>query len=195
MEGENALNDELLALAAEANAMAKHAHEHHHAHEHEHHREHAHGEGCGCGGHGHGEHGKHGHEHGEHCCCGGHGEHAHHEHEHHHEHAHGEGCGCGCGGHGEHHHHADEVFTSWGTETANKTTKAALEANLAALDSGDYGMILRAKGIVDGGDGWYEFDYVPGEINVRPRKADITGKLVVIGANMDEAKVAALFGC
>lgn len=87
------------------------------------------------------------------------------------------------------------MFTSWGTETARKTTKAALEAALASLDSGDYGMILRAKGIVDGTDGWYEFDYVPGEVNLRPHKAEITGKLVVIGAKMDEVKVAALFGC
>ncbi|MFI3168776.1 MAG: CobW family GTP-binding protein [Faecalibacterium sp.] len=183
MQQENDFAQELLALAQQAN---EHAHAHHHEHgEHEHHHEH--GEGCGCGHH-HGEH-EHHHEHGEGCGCG----HHHGEHEHHHEH----GATCSCGhDHGAHdHHHADEVFTSWGTETAHKTTKEALETALSALDSGDYGMILRAKGIVDGGDAWYEFDYVPGEINLRPHKAEITGKLVVIGAQMDEAKVAALFGC
>ena len=101
----------------------------------------------------------------------------------------------------EHHHHhhdhdADEVFTSWGVETARKFTKAEVEHALTELDTGNYGMILRSKGIVDGGaDGWLEFDYVPGEWEVRQRGADVGGKLVVIGSKLDEKAIAALFGC
>ena len=116
-------------------------------------------------------------EHDHHCC------HHHHdddedEHEHHH-----------------HHHHADEVFTSWGVETAKKFDKAAIEAALHELDSGKYGTILRAKGILPAVDGtWIHFDYVPEECNVRTGSADITGKLCVIGSKLDEAGVAALFG-
>ena len=116
-------------------------------------------------------------EHDHHCC------HHHHdddedEHEHHH-----------------HHHHADEVFTSWGVETAKKFDKAAIEAALHELDSGKYGTILRAKGILPAVDGtWIHFDYVPEEWNVRTGSADITGKLCVIGSKLDEAGVAALFG-
>ena len=116
-------------------------------------------------------------EHDHHCC------HHHHdddedEHEHHH-----------------HHHHADEVFTSWGVETAKKFDKAAIEAALHELDSGKYGTILRAKGILPAADGtWIHFDYVPEECNVRTGSADITGKLCVIGSKLDEAGVAALFG-
>ena len=91
---------------------------------------------------------------------------------------------------------ADEVFTSWGVETARKFSKADIEAALTELDSGKYGMILRSKGIVDGGaEGWLEFDYVPGEWEVRSRGADVGGKLVVIGSKMDEKAIAALFGC
>ena len=104
--------------------------------------------------------------------------------------------------HGHHHHHhhhdhdADEVFTSWGVETAKKFTKADIEHALTELDTGAYGMILRSKGIVDGGaDGWLEFDYVPGEWEVRARGADVGGKLVVIGSKLDEKAIAALFGC
>ena len=112
------------------------------------------------------------------------------EHEHHHDHD-GECC---CGHH--HDHHADEVFTSWGVETARRFSKAEIEHALEELDSGKYGMILRSKGIVDGGaDGWLEFDYVPGEHEVRAHNADIGGKLVVIGSKLDEAAIAALFGC
>ena len=117
-------------------------------------------------------------EHDHHCC------HHHHdddedEHEHHHH----------------HHHHADEVFTSWGVETAKKFDKAAIEAALHELDSGKYGTILRAKGILPAVDGtWIHFDYVPEECNVRTGSADITGKLCVIGSKLDEAGVAALFG-
>ena len=101
----------------------------------------------------------------------------------------------------EHHHHhhdhdADEVFTSWGVETAKKFSKADIEHALTELDTGNYGMILRSKGIVDGGaDGWLEFDYVPGEWEVRQRGADVGGKLVVIGSKLDEKAIAALFGC
>ena len=119
-----------------------------------------------------------------------------HEHHHHHDHDdHDEHCCCG-----HHHHHhdhdADEVFTSWGVETAKKFSKADIEHALTELDTGNYGMILRSKGIVDGGtDGWLEFDYVPGEWEVRTRGADVGGKLVVIGSKLDEKAIAALFGC
>ena len=101
----------------------------------------------------------------------------------------------------EHHHHhhdhdADEVFTSWGVETAKKFSKADIEHALTELDTGNYGMILRSKGIVDGGaDGWLEFDYVPGEWEVRARGADVGGKLVVIGSKLNEKAIAELFGC
>ena len=130
---------------------------------------------------------EHHHHHEEHeCCCG----HHHDEHEHHHEH--GDHCSCG---HDHHHHHADEVFTSWGHETHKKFDRAAVEAALKELDSGKYGMVLRAKGIIPCTDGtWIHFDMVPEEINVRVGGADINGKLCVIGANLDEAGVAALFG-
>ncbi len=165
------------------------------------HMEHHHGEGC-CGKHGHHDH--HEHAHGE-KCCGKHGHEQHQEHDHH-EHAHHEGC-CGkhghdhangCGNHGKHAHghlHADDVFATWGTQAASKTTKEQLEKALTALDSGEFGAILRAKGILDCGDSWYEFDFVPDEINLRPRSADVTGKIVVIGADIDKAKIAKLFGC
>ena len=165
-----------------------HHHEHHeehcccgHHHDHEHHHEH--GEHCGCGHHH--DH-EHHHEHGEHCGCG-----HHHDHEHHHEH--GEHCSCG---HDHHdHHHADEVFTSWGKETAKKFTVGEIKAALASLDSGRFGMVLRAKGIVPCADGgWIHFDFVPGEENVRLGSADIIGKLCVIGAQLDEAGVASVFG-
>ena len=155
---------------------------HHHEHEH-HHEEHT----CGCGHHH--EH-EHHHEHGEHCGCG-----HHHDHEHHHHHEHGESCSCGCGGHHHHNHHADEVFTSWGVETAKKFTVAGIESALEELDLGKYGMVLRAKGIVPAADGtWIHFDFVPGELNVRLGSADITGKLCVIGSKLDEKGIAALFG-
>ncbi|CCX91870.1 putative uncharacterized protein [Firmicutes bacterium CAG:110] len=114
----------------------------------------------------------------DHHCCNHHHDDDEDEHEHHH-----------------HHHHADEVFTSWGVETAKKFDKAAIEAALHELDSGKYGTILRAKGILPAVDGtWIHFDYVPEECNVRTGSADITGKLCVIGSKLDEAGVAALFG-
>ena len=127
-------------------------------------------------------------------------EHAHedeeeeHEHHHHHDHDDDHDEHCCCGHH--HDHDADEVFTSWGVETAKKFSKADIEHALTELDTGNYGMILRSKGIVDGGaDGWLEFDYVPGEWEVRARGADVGGKLVVIGSKLDEKAIAALFGC
>ena len=177
--------------------------EHHHGHvpEHcgcgHHHEEHhhEHGEHCSCSHH----HEEHHHEHGEHCGCGHHHEH-HHEHDehcgcgHHHEHHHEHGEHCSCG-HDHHHHHADEVFTSWGRETHKKFEAAAIEQALKELDSGKYGMVLRAKGILPCVDGtWIHFDMVPEEINVRTGAADIHGKLCVIGSKLDEAGVAALFG-
>ena len=172
---------ELIAMAAKANE--EHAHEDEEE-EHEHHHHHDHDD-----------------DHDEHCCCGHHHDHDdddedEHEHHHHHDHDdHDEHCCCG-----HHHHHhdhdADEVFTSWGVETAKKFSKADIEHALTELDTGNYGMILRSMGIVDGGaDGWLEFDYVPGEWEVRARGADVGGKLVVIGSKLDEKAIAALFGC
>ena len=189
----------------------EHEHEHHcgcghhheeHEHEHHcgcghHHEEHEHEHHCGCGHH-HEEHEHHcgcghhheEHEHEHHCGCGHH--HEEHEHEHHH-HEHGEHCSCGC--HDHDHHHADEVFTAWGMETAKKFTKGMIEAALASLDSGRFGFVLRAKGIIPAEDGtWIHFDYVPEEQNIRTGGAAVTGKLCVIGAQLDEAGVAALFG-
>ena len=128
--------------------------------------------------------------------------HEHHHHHHHddeddeHEHHHDHDGHCCCGHHHHHDHDADEVFTSWGVETARKFTKAEVEHALTELDTGNYGMILRSKGIVNGGaDGWLEFDYVPGEWEVRARGADVGGKLVVIGSKLNEKAIAELFGC
>ena len=168
------------------------AHEHHHHHhhddeddEHEHHHHHDDDDDDD-------EH-EHHHDHGGHCCC-----HDHEEHEHHHHHdedEYDENCTCGCHDHHHHHHHADEVFTSWGTETARKFEKQTVENALKALDSGDYGAILRAKGILPAVDGtWIHFDYVPEEHNVRTGSADVTGKLCVIGSKLDEKGIAELFG-
>ena len=150
--------------------------------------------------HHHGEHHCCGHHHHDeddhHCCHHEHGEHEHHHHHEHHEHHHEDGhCCCGHDHHDHHHHHADEVFTSWGVETVKKYAVADIEKALTALDSGKYGMILRAKGIIACADGgWIHFDYVPGEQNVRMGSADVTGKLCVIGAELKEAEVAELFG-
>ena len=143
-----------------------------HDHEHEHH--HDHGEE---------EHEHHHHDHDE-CGCD-------HEHEHHHDHD--GACSCGCG-HDHHHHHADEVFTSWGKETARKYTEAELNFALESLDSGELGAVLRAKGIVPGTEGqWFHFDYVPGEHQVRTGTADVTGRLCVIGSKLDEKALDQLF--
>ena len=146
--------------------------------EHEHHHHHECDEpDCSC-------HHDHEHEH-EH-------EHHHdHEHQHAHEHDHGPDCTCGC--HDHHHHHADEVFTSWGKETPKTFTQSGIHHILEELDSGEYGQILRAKGIVNGEGGWIEFDYVPEEHEVRAGHADYTGRLCVIGANLNEHKLAELF--
>ena len=148
--------------------------------EHEHHHEH--GDECGCGCHDH-EHHHHDHDH----------EHDH-EHEHHH-HEHGEECGCGCHDHDHHHHHADEVFTSWGIETPHKFNEDKLKAALEELAfSEDYGIILRAKGIVPSdADSWLYFDLVPGEYEVRYGEPEITGKLCVIGSKLAEDKLKELF--
>ena len=209
MEGKASLAAELAQLEMERLAAEEQEeHEHHHDHDHELHHDHEHhhdhDEHCTCGCHDHEEHEhhhdhdhEHHHDHDEHCTCGchDHEEHEHHhDHDHEHHHDHDEHCTCGCHDH-HHHHHADEVFTSWGVETARKFDKAAVERALHELDSGKYGMILRAKGILPAVDGsWIHFDYVPEEYNVRTGSADVTGKLCVIGSKLDEAGVAALFG-
>ena len=205
MDGKRDLVAELISEAGAANAA--HAGEDEHEHHHHHHDGHC----C------HHDHdGEHDHEHCHHDHDGEHDhEHCHHDHDHdhehcHHDHDHEHGCHdheeheghvhhydehgvCSCGHH-HHDHDADEVFTSWGRETAHKYSREALEQALAALDSGKYGAILRAKGIVDGGDGWFEFDMVPGEHEVRACGPDVTGKLCVIGSGLDEAALGELFG-
>ena len=178
---------ELIAMAAKANE--EHAHEdeeeeHHHDHdEDDDHDEHEH-------------HHHHDHDDHDHCCCGHHHDHDDDDDDDEHEHHHDHDGHCCCGHHHHHDHDADEVFTSWGVETARKFTKAEVEHALTELDTGNYGMILRSKGIVNGGaDGWLEFDYVPGEWEVRARGADVGGKLVVIGSKLNEKAIAELFGC
>ncbi len=209
MEGKSSLAAQIAQLEHE------HHHHHHedghcccgHDHDHEHHH---HEDGHCCCGHDH-DHEHHHHEE-DHCCCGHDHDHEHHhredghcccghdhEHEHHHdhEHHHHEDGHCCCGhdhGH-EHHHHADEVFTSWGVETARKFTYDGIDAALQKLDSREYGFVLRAKGIVAAEDGsWIHFDYVPGERSVRSGSAEVIGKLCVIGSDLDEDDIAALFG-
>ena len=180
-------------LAATLAELEKEHHHHDHCscghdhHDHEHH--HHHDEHCTCG-HDHHDH-EHHHHHDEHCTCGhDHHDHEHHHHEHHHHHD--EHCTCG---HDHHNHHADEVFTSWGVETARKFTVEEIENALQKLDSREYGFVLRAKGIVADQNGkWIHFDYVPGERNVRYGGAEITGKLCVIGSGLDEQDIAELFG-
>ena len=170
--------DLVAELLAETQVCPECGHVHDHDHEHHHHD---HDEECGCGH----DHEHHHHDHDEECGCG-------HDHEHHH-HDHDGECSCGCG-HDHHHHHADEVFTSMGRETARKYTAAELEFALNSLDSGEFGAVLRAKGILPGQDGWLYFDYVPGEVNVRPGAADVTGRLCVIGSGLDEKGIEGLFG-
>ena len=185
MDGKRDLVAELLSEAQASNAAhadedEEEHHHHHHDHddddddedEHEHH-------------HHHDEDDDHGHE-----CCHHHHDHDDDddEHEHHHD---GECC---CGHHHHHHDHdADEVFTSWGHETAHKYSHDELESILTVLDSGEYGAVLRAKGIVDGGDTWYEFDMVPGEHEIRTCGPDVTGKVCVIGSQLKEHEVEELF--
>ncbi len=175
-------------IAAELAHLEEEAHEHHH-------HDHDHDEHCGCG-HDHEAH-EHHHDHDEHCGCG----HDHHEHHNHdHEHDHDEHCGCGHEHHHHHdhegHHHADEVFTSFGVETAHKFTEKQIEEALSALSNfAEYGQVLRAKGIVEGEDGqWIHFDYVPGEPDVRHGSAAVTGMFCVIGAGIEEDSIKELFG-
>ena len=176
MEKKDTLSEDLEQL--------EHEHKHHH-HEHcecGHHHEHHDHEECGCGHHHH-EH----HDH-EECGCG------HHHHEHHH--GHGESCSCGCHDHDHHHHHADEVFQSFGRETTKKFGKQELYDILEGFSEDDScGMILRAKGIVECKCGkWLHFDYIPGEIDIREGAAGIIGRLCVIGAGLDDEKLAEIFG-
>ena len=192
------LADELLAkMRAEHEAEeAEHHHHHHHDEdEHEHHHHHDHDEDecddpdCACHHHHDDDEDDHEHHH--------HHDHEHEEHEHHHHHDHdGDECDdpdCCCHDH-HHHHHADEVFTSWGVETPKTFTAQGIDHILEELDSGEYGKILRAKGIVNGEDGWLEFDYVPEEHDVRSGHPDYTGRLCVIGAELKEDALKALFG-
>ena len=204
MDGKRDLVAELLSEAQASNAAhADEDEEEHHHHHHDHDED-----GHECCHHHHDrddddddedEHEHHHHhdeddDHGHECC------HHHHdhddgddddEHEHHHHHHDGECC---CGHHHHHHDHdADEVFTSWGHETAHKYSHDELESILTTLDSGEYGAVLRAKGIVDGGDTWYEFDMVPGEHEIRTCGPDVTGKVCVIGSQLKEHEVEELF--
>ena len=215
MDGKRDLVAELLAEARatnEAHAGEDEHHHHHHHHEdgeeheccHHHHHEEDEEHECCHHDHDHEEEHEcchHDHDHDEeHECCHHHHhdedeEHecCHHDHEHH-EHHYDEHGVCSCGHH-HHDHDADEVFTSWGRETAHKFSRAVLEDALTKLDGGEYGMILRAKGIVDGGEeGWLEFDMVPGEHEIRPSTPDVTGKLCVIGSKLKESELATLFG-
>ena len=169
-------------------------HEHHHDHDHEEHEHHHHDhdhEECGCGhdhDHDHEEHEHHEHHHHYHdheeCSCG---------HDHDHDHDHDE---CGCGHDHHHHHHADEVFTSWGRETIKKYTRENLEKILETLsETEEYGIILRAKGMLPAEDGtWIYFDMVPEETEIRSGAPEYTGRLCVIGSKLNEDKLAELFG-
>ena len=201
MENNRSLEKELMDEEVCPVCGGHHGHEHHHDHdheecgcghdhEHEHHHDHDHEE-CGCG-HEHEHEHHHDHDH-EECGCG-----HDHEHEHHHDHDHEE-CGCGHDHDHEHHHHhhADEVFTSWGKETTKKYTKEGIHEILEALSNhnDEYGMVLRAKGMVEGEDGqWIYFDMVPGEADVREGAPEYTGRICVIGSKMNEANLARLFG-
>lgn len=163
-----------------------------------HDHDHDHGDECTCGCHDHDHHHDHDDDHEHHH---DHDEHEHHhdhdDHDHHHDHDHGDECTCGCHDHDHHHHHADEVFTSWGKETAKKFADADMEQILKTLadNADEYGIILRAKGIVPNTDGeWIHFDLTPGEYEIRKGAADYTGKLCVIGSNLKEDKLAELFG-
>lgn len=184
MEGQDNLASEMKHLAEEAHEHdeEEHEHEHHHdhdheEHEHEHHHEH--------------DHEKHEHEH--------HHDHDHDEHEHEHHHEHGENCTCGCHDHDHehhHHHHADDVFTTWGKETPHKFEKSTIENAMKAFaNTNDYGTIIRSKGMVeDVNGGWIYFDFVDGEYELRSGEPDYTGRLVVIGADIDEHKIEEIFG-
>ena len=190
MEKPVSLADEM--MEEEVCPECGHVHEHHHhdhecgcGYDHEEHEHHHHDHECGCG-HDHEEHEHHHHDHDHECGCG----HDHEEHEHHHDHDHE----CGCG-HDHHHHHADEVFTSWGRETIRKYSQNELKEMLDALSaSEDYGIILRAKGMLPAEDGtWIYFDMVPEETEIREGAPEYTGRLCVIGSKLKEDKLAELF--
>ena len=184
MEGQDNLASEMKHLAEEAHEHdeEEHEHEHHHdhdheEHEHEHHHDH--------------DHEEHEHEH--------HHDHDNEEHDHEHHHEHGENCTCGCHDHDHehhHHHHADDVFTTWGKETPHKFEKSTIENAMKAFaNTNDYGTIIRSKGMVeDVNGGWIYFDFVDGEYELRSGEPDYTGRLVVIGADIDEHKIEEIFG-
>ena len=198
-----------------ADELLKEEHEHHHHahdecgcghdHDHEHHH-HDHDDECGCG-HDHDHEHHHHHDHDDECGCGHDHDHEHHHHDHdecgcghdhdheHHHHDHDDECGCGHH-HDHHHHHAEEVFTSWGRETIKKFTREGLEKMLESLSaSEEYGVILRAKGMLPAEDGtWIYFDMVPEETEIREGSPEYTGRLCVIGSKLNEEKLAKLFG-
>ena len=213
IEGADSLEMKLMAEQHAKEEAEEHEHHHHdHDHEHDHEHHHEHDENCTCGCHDH-EHHHHHHDDDDDCCCHDHDhEHHHHDHEecdheHHHHHDHEEHehhhhdgeCSCGCGHHHHHdhegHHHADEVFTSWGKETIHTYTKDEVSAILKTLEEdGSYGNVLRAKGMVAGADGeWIYFDMVPEEHEVRTGAPEYTGRICVIGAELNEDKLAELF--
>ena len=200
-----------------ADELLKEEHEHHHHHDHDdecgcghdhdhEHHHHDHDDECGCG-HDHDHEHHHHHDHDDECGCGHDHDHEHHHHDHdecgcghdhdheHHHHDHDDECGCGHH-HDHHHHHADEVFTSWGRETIKKFTREGLEKMLESLSaSEEYGVILRAKGMLPAEDGtWIYFDMVPEETEIREGSPEYTGRLCVIGSKLNEEKLAKLFG-
>ena len=203
MEQKKTLSAELDRLREEAyREQAEHEAEHHHDHDHDHEHHHHDDEEHGCCGHGHhhdNDHEHHHHDGEEHGCCG-HGHHHDHDHEHNHHDDEEHGC-CGHGHHHHHHHghghHADEVFDEMGVETAHRFSRGQLERALAGLmDSEQCGQVLRAKGFVAGTEGeWYEFDYIPGEPEVRAAgEAETTGVICVIGVDLKKDKIKELFG-
>ena len=212
IEKKDNMMEELMKEAREH--AHEHGHHHHHDHDgecccgHDHDHDHGEGECCGHGHHHDHEEGEccghvHHHDHGEGECCG-HGHHHDHEegeccgHDHHHDHHdhdHGENCTCGCHDHDHHHHHADDVFTSWGRENVIGVSRERLEQILKDLAySGKYGEVLRAKGMLPAADGtWMHFDLVPEQVEIREGSADYTGKVCVIGANLDEKALEEAF--
>ncbi len=198
IENAKDLEAELMAEVAAAHDHEEHHHDHHHGNE-EHHHDHGEDCTCGCHNHDHDHEHHHGNEEHHHDYEHHHGNEEHH-HDHEHEehddhHGHGEDCTCGCHDHDHHHHHADEIFTSWGFETPASYTQAEVEDILDKLeDEKTYGAILRAKGMVSAGDGtWVNFDYVPGESDVREGTPEVTGKICVIGSKLNEENLKALF--
>ena len=193
IENAKDLEAELMAEVARLHDEHEHHHDHDgHHHEHDEHEHHDHdGHHHEHDDHEHHDHDKHEHHHDH----DGHDDHEHHDHDgHDHHHEHGEDCTCGCHNH-DHHHHADDIFASWGFETPAAYTKEELEHILEELeDEKKYGSILRAKGMVPSGDGtWLNFDYVPGESNVRIGAVEVTGKICVIGAQLNEENLKVLF--